>query len=465
MLTKPEKSTVEARISAELVQVEKPGMASMIVRFVAQFLLMALILFAGYATMNWLTELKQEPPSRPPFKTVYTVDSVIAELGDFQPTFKVYGEVQPSRSVELRSLVAGEIIDVNPQLKVGSRIERGVELFRIDPFEYKKELAVALSNIEETTARIVENEARIAIEGSRISSLREQLDLAQRDLDRISALQKRGTATAKNVEDRSLIVSQRNQAVEQAELNLVVEKTRLKQLEATNDRFDWAKRQANRNINNTVLRAPISAIVSEKNVSEGRLVNANDMAVSLYEADRLEVRFTLTDQRFGRIQSDTAGIEGRKVDVIWNVGGEEFRYQATIDRIGAQIASSRGGVEVIAVLDQTDAKSALRSGAFVQIIVPDRLFKDHYRVPEAAIYDGDTVYVIIDGQLVSRKVRVKAHDQTYVIITGNVGNGDQIMTTRIAEISDGLRVRPPDQLPAKKQDDTEAGSQEDESQG
>lgn len=464
MLTKPEKTVAEAVSVADLAP-KKPSIFGMIFRGVSQFVVMALILIAGYATMNWITALKQEPPSRPPFKTVYTVDSVTAVQGGFQPSFTVYGEVQPSKSVELRSLVAGEVIAVNPELKVGSRIEKGAELFRIDPFEYEKELALALSNINETSARIVENEARIAIEESRIISLREQFELARNDLERISSLQERGTATTKNVEDRSLIVSQRKQSLEQAELNLVVEKNRLKQLEATKERFEWAERQANRNIRNTVLLAPITSIVSQKNVSEGRLISANDMAVALYEADRLEVRFTLTDQRFGRIQTDSTGIEGRKVDVIWNVGGEEFRFPATIDRISAQITSDRGGVEVIAVLDDSASKSALRSGAFVQIIVPDRLFDDHFRVPESAIYDGDTVYIIVDGEITSKAVSVRAYDGDHVIVAGDIANGDQIMTTRIAEISNGLKVRPPDITPEQPENGDDRVSQEQGNQG
>jgi len=423
---------------------KKRSVVVSLVRGVFQFVLMAAILFGGYAGMDWLTSLKQETPSRPPFKTVYTVNSVVAEKGTFQPKLTVYGEAQPAQSVELRSLVAGQIVAVNPSLKVGARIEKGAELFKIDPFAFERELAGADSNIAETTARIAENRSRINIERSDIRNLKDQLDLAQKDLERISALRERGTATARDVESRSLIVSQRMQALERAELNLVAEKSRLNQQEAILERFKWAKRQAERNISDTILRAPLNGIISEKNVAEGRLINANDMAVALYEADKLEVRFTLTDQRFGRIQSDRIGVVGRKVDVIWNIGGEEFRYPATIDRIGAQITSDRGGVEVIAVIDADVDKTALRPGAFVEIIVPDKAFEGHFRFPETALYEGDTVYVVVDGKLASRKVSLHAYDGDHVILAGEISDGDVIMTTRIAEVSNGLAVRPPD---------------------
>jgi len=254
-------------------------------------------------------------------------------------------------------------------------------------------------------------------------------------------LRENGTATAKQADDRSLIVSQRTQALEQAELNLVAERSRLEQLQAVMDRFDWNRKQAERNIEDTVLKAPITGVVNTKNVEIGRLINANDVAVSMYQADQLEVRFTLTDQRFNRIQADPVGVSGRKVEVVWNIGGGEFRYPAVIDRISARIASDRGGVEVIAMINADVAETALRPGAFVEIVVPDQQFSEHFMLPDTALYDNDTVYQIVEGRLKSQKVQVHARDGDQIIVSAEFPNGSEILTTRIAEISNKLRVR------------------------
>ncbi|MEM7216120.1 MAG: HlyD family efflux transporter periplasmic adaptor subunit [Pseudomonadota bacterium] len=412
-------------------------------RGVVQFVLMAAILYGGFFGMNYFTSQLKETPSRPPFKTVYTVDSVVAKQGVYQPNLTVYGEVQASRQVDLRSLVAGKIVWVNPDLKVGADIKKGAELFKIDPFTFETALATAKSNHLETIARIAENEARIRIEESRIARTRDQLKLAENDLERISALKERGTATAKGVEDRALIVSQRRQTLEQSELNLVVEKNRLEQLRAILTRWEWSIAQAERDLKDTVFRAPSGGIVIEKNVAVGRLLSVNDMAVSMYDGDRLEVHATLTDQRFGRIQSDGAGVIGRPAEVIWSVGGEEYRFDAKIERISAQIESNRGGVEVIAVISDSVTESALRPGAFVEVIVPDKQFPNHFRVPETALYDNDTVYVIREGKLESRLVLIHAYDGDHAIISGNLLDGDEVLATRIAEISDGIAVKRP----------------------
>ena len=440
MLTKNEE--LEAELEVPQKQ-PKRAVAKTAIRFVAQCTLMLLVLFGGFLGMNHFVSLKEDPPSRPPFQTTYTVNTVTAEQGIFQPDLLVYGEVQAAQAIQLRSLVAGKIVSVNPGLKVGGRIEAGAELLRIDPFNFETELANAKANIRETEARLAENEARLGIEKSRLRSLQDQLKLAENDLTRIGSLKDRGTATSKQVEDRELIVSQRRQSLEQSELNIVAEESRLQQLEAVLERFKRSEIQAMRNIEDAVLRAPMTGIVSEKNAGVGRLISANDMVVAMYEAGVLEVRFTLTDERFGRIQSDQVGITGREVEVIWSIGGEEFRYPAKIDRIGAQITSSRGGVEVIAAITGDVASSALRPGAFVEVIVPDKAFEAHFRIPDSALYQDDTIYAVVDGKLQARDVRVHARDGSHVILTGGLETGDEILITRIAEISEGLNVRPP----------------------
>ena len=405
-----------------------------------QGVVMIAVLVAGFLGMNALTALKENPPSRPPFKSVYTVESILAQKQTVQPELLVYGEVQAAESVELRSLVAGKIIEVNPALKVGGRIEKGEQLLAIDPFAYEKELATAEANLSETSAKIEENIARIKIAEANISSLGDQLSLAEKDLERIKALKERGTASSKQLEDRSLVVSQRRQSLEQSQFNLIAEQSKLRQLEAAMQRFDWTKKQAQKNLDDTVLRAPLTGIVNQKNASEGRLISANDVVVSMYEADTLDVRFTLTDQRFGRIQSDADGIIGRKVEVIWSVGSEEFRFPAKIDRLGATITSNRGGVEVIASISENVSTSSLRPGAFVEILVPDKKFENEFRFPETALYDNNTVYVIKDGKLEARAVSILARDGDHIIASGVLNDGDEIMTTHIAEISEGLRV-------------------------
>jgi len=411
------------------------------VRGAFQLLLMAIVLGLSFAVTMMLVRSKPEVPRRPVFPSVYTVDTLMAESGTYQPVLSLYGEVVAGRSVELRSLVSGPIIAVNDKLKSGGAVSAGDVLVEIDPFDYEGALREARANGTEIQAKISEANAMVKLEQSRLQSARDQLELASSDLKRIEDLRATGAANQKQVDERKLVLSQREQAVEQSEINIIAENARIEQLRANMERLDWKILQSGRNLSNTRLTAPFSGTIRSSSAEVGKLANVNDILVSMYQTDSLEARFVLTDARFGRLQSEPGGIVGRDLEVIWNVGGTDYTYPAKIDRIGAEIASTSGGVEIFATIDGSGNALAMRPGAFVEIRLPDRSFVAHFSLPGSSLYNTDTVYVVENGELVERTVTIAAYDGDNVLVSSGINPGDEILVTRISEISPGLKVR------------------------
>ena len=412
-------------------------------RIVAQIVLMlAVLAAAAWFTTRLLAE-RPERERRPVFTTTYTVKTVEARRTDYRPTFTAYGQTVAGRSVDLRALVGGEIVAVSQNLQPGAAVAEGEALVTIDRFQYEGALVEAQSGLAEAEARIAQGEARIAAERSKEAALAEQLKLAQDDLDRAQRLRRRGQCTQQQVDSRALVVSQRQQAMDAMDQTIAVETAGLEQLRATLPRLAFAVQRAERNLESTVLRAPFAGIVSASAAEPGRLVSANDVVVSLYDAERIEARFTLNDDRFGRLQTSSESLVGRAVEVIWTVGGKAYVYPATIDRLGAEITSARGGVEVFARLTDTSAASgpSLRPGAFVEVRVPDVRYENVFALPDTALFDGDRVYVKVDGRLAARPVEVEAFADDRVLVSTGIEPGDRVLTTRITEVAEGLSVR------------------------
>ena len=74
-------------------------------------------------------------------------------------------------------------------------------------------------------------------------------------------------------------------------------------------------------------------------------------------------------------------------------------------RIELTIDPSSGGVEVYAEITANPDGAPLRPGAFVEILLPDRLHQQVVELPASALYRGDTVYAIADGRLHPRAGR------------------------------------------------------------
>lgn len=414
-------------------------------RPVAQIALMALVLAGGWAGMQYLAGSRVDPVRKPFTPLVYTVDTATAALADNRPVIRLYGQVDTGRSVDLRAAVSGDVVEIHPDLVAGRRVLAGTELLRIDPFLYEGAVVEARANLSSARAAISEIDARLASEREQLEAAQVQLDLARADLERALSLADTGTLTDKQVDDRRLILSQRKQAVSQRRNNILITEAQRAQQDANASRLEWKLREAQRRLEDTAVIAPFDGVISDESIESGRSVNVNEVVASIYDDSALEVRFTLTNAQYGRMATDSDPLLGRAVEVTWSVGGAEYVWPATIDRIGARIAAERGGVEVFARINAAENPVELRPGAFVALTVPDRVWRDTFRLPETALRSSDHVFVVIDGELHRRDVRLIAWDGEDAIVKGDLVSGEEVLATRLTEATEGVQVRRPNQ--------------------
>lgn len=410
-------------------------------RPVAQFVLMSLVLAGGWAAMQYLANSKVERKPRPFTPLVYAVDAASVLRADNRPEIRLYGQVEAGRAVDLRAAVGGDVIEIHPELAAGRRVEKGAVLLRIDPFAYEGALLEARANLASVRAAITEIDARLTAEREQLLASDEQLELARSDLERALALAASGTLTGKEVDNRRLILSQREQASSQRRNNILIAEAQRTQQQANAERLEWKVREAERRLEETALVAPFDGVISSESAEAGRAVNANEAVVSIYDDSALDVRFTLTNAQYGRMATDADPLLGRAVELTWRVGGADYVWPAVIDRIGARVAADRGGVEVYARIEAADNPVSLRPGAFVALKVPDRLWPDTVRVPETAVRSADHVFVVVDGRLERRDVRLVAWDGEDAILDGDLKDGESVLVTRLTEASEGVRVR------------------------
>jgi hypothetical protein len=81
-------------------------------------------------------------------------------------------------------------------------------------------------------------------------------------------------------------------------------------------------------------------------------------------------------------------------------------------------------------------------GAFVEVIYTSGQVNDVAVIPEAALYDDNSVFVIIDGRTVRRLVEVVQKSDGIVFIRGNINKGEQVVATRLPALGDGILVKP-----------------------
>ena len=368
-------------------------------------------------------------------------------LGDIQPRLRLYGEIVAGREVELRALVAGEVVAVAETFVDGGSLRQGDMIVAIDDFDYRAKFDELTAQIDEATARLEEIKARRNSDAAALRRDQEMVILLQRDVKRMNALSGRGTVSEKKLDTARMELTKQQKTTEMRQSGLRAETAHIKQQEAVINRLHVGLRRAERNLQRVRLTAPFDGFLADVEAQVGKRLSANDRVARLIDAGRLEARVTLSDGQYGRLVSEGAPnssqngtLVGRAIEITWQVGGHQFPYKGRLDRIGARIDSASGGVQVYIRLEGVDLSKPLRPGAFVTITMADRTFRGVAQLPESALYDSNTVYVIEGERLKKRQVELIARIGNDVLLRGEIRNGDQVVTTRFAEIGPGQKV-------------------------
>ena len=113
-----------------------------------------------------------------------------------------------------------------------------------------------------------------------------------------------------------------------------------------------------------------------------------------------------------------------------------------IDRTEGNVNANEGGGRIYANLPQSTAVEMppIPAGAFVEITYPTLMLDDVVILPEAAVFDRDNVFVVVDGRADRRQIELLSKSEGQVYVRGDLQNGDQIISTRIPGLAQGTLV-------------------------
>jgi HlyD family secretion protein len=241
------------------------------------------------------------------------------------------GTVQPVQSVVVGSQVSGQVKEV--LVDHNNAVAQGQPIARIDPQLFATRVAQAQADVDvagnalriarSATAAAVAAVARAEAERTRTEADAKRTDVvaenARRRLERKSLLMKSGSSAASDTEDAQAVhevalaeasavkalVAARQAQVREASGELAVAWSRVGHAEAQLRRSHAALRQAEADLDRTVIRAPADGIVIDRSVSAGQTVAASFQAPSLFTIGDLRavaVEVAIDEADIGRIQ-------------------------------------------------------------------------------------------------------------------------------------------------------------------
>ena len=415
--------------------IKKPrGIFSIIWRvFIALVIIIAALLLAKSMVGN-----KEEPPKRQARERSFTVTVMQPEFATYSPSIKSYGSIIASKNIDIRAQVAGVTQAVSNNLVAGAKVKKGELLLSIDNFNYDGAVQDAKSALSDALLQLEIAKQQLELEKLNLDVAKQQLELGLRDLERTRALHKSGSITNKALEDKEFLISQTEQSVVQKQTSLALQQSAIERQSINISRVKWNLEKAKEQLDNTKIFAPFDAIVISETAEIGRVITNNEVIAKLYQSDSLEVHFTLSDNQYGLLSGD--GLVNRPLEVVWDIDPNPITVKGKIIRSGAEVNAAKGGVEIFASLAGENLH-LLKPGSFVEVNINGISYSNAMKVPETAIYENNHLYVMHEGRMQKQDIEFLARDGQDIIVRANIAKNDRIITTRLAQAGDGLKVK------------------------
>ncbi len=321
-------------------------------------------------------------------------------LDDVPIELKTIGSVEPFASVAIKSQVDGVLEKVG--FKEGDQVNSGAILFKIDPRPFAAKVAQA-------RADLVKDQAA--------------LDNARKQAARYSAAAANGYVSAEQADEAQTSVAT---------------------LAAVLEADEAALANAQLDLDNCVIRAPISGFTGALLVDRGNLVRAaaDRPLVTINQVSPIKVSFTLPEQNLAQLRSH---LPSTQVQVsLSDVAAKEQTRTGRISFIDNMVNQTTGTIRLKANFENTDA--ALWPGQFVPVRVQLAIRKDAVVVPTEAVQtglDGDYVYVVgADQRVKLRPVKVAFNTSTLTVIDQGLTTGETVVTDGQLRLQEGATVKP-----------------------
>ena len=314
-------------------------------------------------------------------------DLVTAQRRDLQRTIQVTGTLRPVNQAAVKAKVAGDLIALLP--REGEAVARGQMIARIDTAEYQARLDEKLGALAATEAQWNFNERT---RGKNEELLRKSF-ISQNAYDNTQANSQ---------------VSEANVKAAQAQVAL-----------------------ARKALDDTVIRAPIAGIVSERGVQQGEKVAVDAKLLTLVDLTRLEVEAMVP-------MVDIAAVAVGKTVRLKVEGFEGRDYTGTVSRINPSAPPGTRSVPIYIELANRDG--SLKAGMFAQGTLVAATRARTLAIPASAIRDdgGEPFVYRLAGERLARQpvtLGMRSETQGLVEVVSGLEAGARIVNANLGALS------------------------------
>ena len=400
-------------------------------RWILPAVLLCLLLGAGsfvYARLNAVPEVE-----------IARVRAATTPGGD-AAILNATGYIVAAHKIELAAKVVGKVAWIG--VEKGDKVREGQPLVRLEDDEYRAHLLEGQGQLNNLKAHLAELEhgsrpEEIAKAKADLMQARATLENARVTLDRTRSLTSEGVMAKQTLDDAQAKYD--SAAANAASLDKAYELVRIGPRQEEIDAMRAQVRQAEGTVeydqtelDNTVIRAPVSGTILERNVEKGEFVTtgfvgdkgAKGYVVSMANLNDLQVELDIS-------QNDFSKLGPRQPGIVTTDAFPDRKYKGYIEEIAPEANRQKATVQVKVKIAEPDAYLRPEMNASVAFVANNKAAaqaKPHIDIPAAAVRDR-AVFVVLDGKAMRRDAQ-------------SLIGGEDVIVNPPADLKDGQRVRP-----------------------
>jgi multidrug efflux system membrane fusion protein len=324
----------------------------------------------------------------------FPVEVQPVESRNVEYSITAVGSLDAFERVAVTARVAGAVERVN--FREGQLVRAGQPLIEIEPQRYRIAVDAAQATLNKALASKSEAEAGYA---------------------------RRQEANAKNP---GLI---RGEEIETWRTKMQTAAAEVTQAQA-------ALAQANLNLRDAFVRAPVSGIIQTRTVETGQYVPVGTVLSTLMQRDPLLLRFQVPE---GEAMPLRPGVVAR-----FNIADDPTQHEARITHVAAAASQSSRMVDVTANVLNAN-RPELRPGAFARVTIPIGSSRSAPVIPQTAIRPserGFLAYTVTDGTAKQRILTLGMRTADgQVEVKGGLNAGEMLVIRGAEALRDGAKVK------------------------
>ncbi|HPZ43172.1 MAG TPA: efflux RND transporter periplasmic adaptor subunit [Bacillota bacterium] len=355
------------------------------------------------------------------------ISRATAQMGKLPGGAVVSGRLEALYSADVVPRTPGKVAEIT--VDVGDAVKEGDLLVSLDVADLEALVdlyAAQLDKARNSDLPAQKIQAELALAKAEAGFL-----LAEADYLRSKQLKDASALSQQQFEEYDKVYLQEKAAYEAAKksLDILVNAT----IPETIRQCEAQLQKARADYNNSIIRAPLSGVVTARNINPGEMANAAQTVISIVNLDTVAIQAGVSEDQVNKIHV------GQEVQVrVGSVRDEPFTGRVSNIALAAN-ASTRAYPVKIQI---ENPGHLLKPGMYAEVLL-EAGPEAGIVIPAAAVFKLDQksyVWVIEDGCAHRREVETGQSGGGNVIVRAGLKEGEELAVTGIEALREGMKV-------------------------